>query len=79
MCAANEDLKNTISALLNDCSKTTPNQTGNQSFVLNSLVKAAQRNNLKNVRKNGFRYENQIKDFSLYIFMLGGRLLYETL
>lgn len=81
LCAANNELKKTVSALLNDCTNivTSFGAAENQSFVLNCLLRAAQRNISKQGRKNGNRYENPMKDFASYIFMLGGRLMYETL
>lgn len=77
LCAANNDLSNTISLLLND-SRNDSTENENYSFVLNCLIKAATQQNASK-GKTGHRHENSMKDFACYIFMLGGRLLYETI
>lgn len=51
------------------------------TFLLQTLINSAERNvNVSNQISNpSFRYSEALKLFSTYIFMLGGRLLYETL
>lgn len=77
LCAANKELSIIISELLLEkSSKSSENE--NHSFVLNCLVKAAAQQSLTD-KKSGYRHENPMKDLACYIFMLGGRLNYETL
>lgn len=45
--------------------------------LLNILKKSAMKNS--QVRSHGNRFDEPLKLFSLYIFIIGGRLLYETL
>lgn len=47
------------------------------SFILNKLINTAKRNNNKS--KNAYQYDDTIKYFSTYIFLLCGRTCYETL
>lgn len=51
------------------------------TFLLQILINSAKKNvNMSNRMSNpGSRYNKTLKLFSTYIFMLGGRLLYETL
>lgn len=79
LCAANKDLKETIALLLNDNPiASNSSNDENYSFVLKSLFRsAAQQHSAKH--KSRYRYANSMKDFAAYIFMLGGRLCYETL
>lgn len=71
----NKSLQNTIQNLLNPV--TDAQDSGTSYDVLNLLVRTAKEN--QKTKQNGYRYENVIKQFSSYIFMLGGRLCYETL
>lgn len=72
----NKELQNIVQNLLNPVLVT--KETGNSYEVLNLLVKTA-KDNKKAKQKEGYRYDDVIKKFSTYIFMLGGRLCYETL
>lgn len=47
------------------------------SLILRELIKSAKRN--QNKSKHAFNYNNTIKYFSTYIFLLCGRTCYETL
>lgn len=47
------------------------------SVILCELIKTAEKN--RNKSKNAYHYENTIKYFSTYIFLLCGRTCYETL
>lgn len=47
------------------------------SVILTELIKTANKN--KNRSKNGYQYEDIVKYFSTYIFLLCGRTCYETL
>lgn len=47
------------------------------SPLLSKLIESARKN--RNENKNANRYEDTIKDFSTYIFLLCGRTCYETL
>ncbi|KAJ6636932.1 hypothetical protein Bhyg_09658, partial [Pseudolycoriella hygida] len=74
LCAVNKELTEAISHLLDD----KPEIELSHSAVLNCLVRASTRQ--KSVKgKTGQRHETSMKDFASYIFMLGGRLCYETL
>lgn len=76
LCAANKDLKHTISQLY--ASSSSSDESTNYSYVLNCLFTAARQQNAAK-GKTGHRHQSTIKDFACYIFMLGGRLCYETL
>lgn len=72
----NKNLQTTIQNLLNPI--VAPAQDSVTSYdVLNLLVKTAKEN--QKTKQNGYRYDDVIKKFSSYIFMLSGRLCYETL
>lgn len=47
------------------------------SEILNLLIQSAQNN--VNKKSGGFRYAETLKEFGSYIFMLAGRVAYETL
>lgn len=47
------------------------------SVILSKLIESARKN--KNKPKNAFKYDDIIKNFSTYIFLLCGRTCYETL
>lgn len=49
----------------------------NTSSFLNALCQASLNNSKTNKSRN--RYTNQIKEFFVYLYFVGGRLLYETL
>lgn len=51
--------------------------TTEYSVILNELINTARRN--KNKSKNAYQYDDTVKHFSTYIFLLCGRTCYETL
>ncbi|KAK3926414.1 Endopolyphosphatase [Frankliniella fusca] len=51
--------------------------TSNGSYLLKILMETAQKNVDK--KKQGKRYEEELKLFSVYLFIIGGRILYEFL
>lgn len=58
------------------------NQTSNQTsddytVILSKLIETANKN--KNKSKNAYKYDDIVKNFSTYIFLLCGRTCYETL
>lgn len=71
----NKSLQTTVQNLLNPV---VVQDSGTSFDVLNLLVKTAKENK-KSKQKEGYRYDETIKKFASYIFMLGGRLCYETL
>lgn len=75
LCAANIDLTQTISQLIDS---STSDENANYSYVLNCLLTAARQQTAAK-GKTGHCHQSAIKDFACYIFMLGGRLCYETL
>lgn len=50
----------------------------NTSVLLNALCKASL-NNLSSKSKHGNRYDESLKKFCVFLYFVGGRLLYETL
>lgn len=53
------------------------NKPKSTSEILNLLIQTAQ--NQLNKKNGGFRYNETIKEFASYMFMLAGRIAYETL
>lgn len=53
------------------------NNANEYSIILSELINSAKRN--KNKSKHAFHYDDTIKFFSTYIFLLCGRTCYETL
>lgn len=55
-----------------------PNQNPNDySVILSKLIESANKN--KNISKHAYQYDEIVKNFSTYIFLLCGRTCYETL
>lgn len=75
----NKYLNETIKNILQDSEKKSNDDSNGQQTrsVLNILMKAAKENS--NKKKQGYRYEDVIKLFAMYVKMLGGTLLYETI
>lgn len=61
---------------LNQIKETT--QPENTSEILNLLLKSSKQN-CNSDKKQGFRYDDVLKLFSVYLYMLCGRYAYETL
>lgn len=60
--------------LPNNLNNLIPNE---YSVILSQLITSA--NNNRNKSKNAYQYDDVLKDFSTYIFLLCGRTCYETL
>ncbi|KAB0792792.1 hypothetical protein PPYR_14751 [Photinus pyralis] len=55
-----------------------PATKGEMKALLNAISLSLKNNSLKKY-KNTFRYDTQLKKFSSFLFIVGGRLLYETI
>lgn len=81
----NNELKKCFISCMNSANRdesesVTPHNELNEESLhnfLSSLMKTAKENSKKD--KLGKRYDSTIKMFSTYLFLIGGRLLYETL
>lgn len=69
-----------ISSILSNCDDNPKSQKiyeGAKSTFLSMLVRCAEAKT--DYKKGRFSYENVLKQFSAYIFIVDGRILYETL
>ncbi|CAH1103849.1 unnamed protein product [Psylliodes chrysocephalus] len=68
-----------VRASFNDSIKSTPIKDNSTTSIglLQALLKTAENNSQCNAQR--YRFSEPLKLFGLYIFMIGGRLLYETL
>lgn len=65
-------------SLVNTSTQDNANESSNAySVILNELINTAKRNHNKS--KHAFQYDDTIKYFATYIFLLCGRTCYETL
>lgn len=66
-----------INIMTNTSMESSKDKTSEYSVILNELINTAKRN--QNKPKNAYQYDDLIKHFSTYIFLLCGRTCYETL